>query len=164
MRMHATPSPPSPPTQQQVADTSKIAVGQFVRIYALAKSPARRRQLLAAAAPATPAQPAGRKFLPLTAALKQSLDQAAYEEGQEAGAGGVSMAAQGGTLDAVSTCSSTDGWGRVGESGCSMRACLAFRTCSQCCCPPLTLTKYAYILFHLSAVPLWGESRGLWHE
>lgn len=116
----------------------KIAVGQWVRLYALAKSPAKRRSRMLLDAPAAAAStqpiPAEPGFLPMSPALARAAAAAAatYEEledemraarpwGPGASGGGVFAAAQQGTLDAylygenlVNSGTSAWGWDILG--------------------------------------------------
>lgn len=84
----------------QVESSAGIEVGQWVRLYARALSPARRRSLLQGSAAGGAA--AGRAgYLPLnTTALRHQLEVAAERATAELGEDGVTVAAQSGTLDA----------------------------------------------------------------
>jgi hypothetical protein len=84
----------------QVESSDEIEVGQWVRLYARAPSPARRRSLLQSSSGGGRAanQPG---YLPLnTTALRHQLEVAAERAAAELGGEGVTAAAQPGTLDA----------------------------------------------------------------
>ncbi len=93
----------------QVASTEGIEIGQWVRFYALAASPARRRLAQAASGSGQNSTSAGGVSAaaaatgprPLPPALKRAMESARQYYEAETSPSGVSSAAQAGTLDAV---------------------------------------------------------------